>query len=249
MITVENCPRPRRLARFWRRRKKVVALFSYRFDAHLVPALIENITPIVDAWIAYDDRNARGVFTDEMARRRELLKAARDIGADWIIAVDPDERFEARVAARIHALTARRGRVAWSFNLREMYGPAAYRIDGLWGTKKRYRLFTAFDPAELPDAGLHNESFPAEGGFSLRDSDLNLYHLKMIDPKRRAGRRDLYNFLDPERAYQAIGYDYLADEEGAVLEEIPAGRHYLPPHVDDGGLWMYDLASPAQSRD
>ncbi|MHB9448567.1 hypothetical protein ACYG9R_17570 [Mesorhizobium sp. RSR565B] len=35
-----------------------------------------------------------------------------------------------------------------------------------------------------------------------------------------------------------MGYDYLADEAGAVFEQIPPGRDYHPPHVDDGGLWM-----------
>lgn len=72
-------------------------------------------------------------------------------------------------------------------------------------------------------------------------SGLNLYHLKMIDPARRSARRDPYSFLDPHRRDQAIGYDYLADATGVQLEPIPPDRRYHPPHLDDGGLWMYDL--------
>ncbi|MDX8451038.1 hypothetical protein, partial [Mesorhizobium captivum] len=58
----------------------------------------------------------------------------------------------------------------------------------------------------------------------------------------RAARRDLYNLLDPDRRLQQVGYDYLADETGAVLEAIPPGRDYFPAHTDDGGLWMADLS-------
>ena len=47
-------------------------------------------------------------------------------------------------------------------------------------------------------------------------SQLNLYHLKMIAPERRRARSALYSALDPLREHQAIGYDYLADDVGAV---------------------------------
>jgi hypothetical protein len=63
----------------------------------------------------------------------------------------------------------------------------------------------------------------------------------MIARARREARRDLYNSLDPDRLYQSIGYDYLAEDEGAVLERIPRGRDYHPQHIDDAGLWMPSL--------
>jgi hypothetical protein len=66
----------------------------------------------------------------------------------------------------------------------------------------------------------------------------------MIARKRRMGRAALYNHLDPGRRMQAIGYDYLADDHGAILEQIPAGRGFSPPHEEDGGLWMAAIASP-----
>jgi hypothetical protein len=65
----------------------------------------------------------------------------------------------------------------------------------------------------------------------------------MISPLRRAGRRNLYKHLDPEHRYQSIGYDYLTDEAGAQFEAIPPRRRYLPPHSDDGKLWMGELPS------
>ncbi|TPN82615.1 hypothetical protein FJ987_27240 [Mesorhizobium sp. CU2] len=217
-------------------------MFSYRYDAHLVPDLLANLDPIVDGWVAYDDRAADGIFSDEPQRRRALIAAACDAGAAWVLAMDPDERLENAVAGRIGQLTGGSRRNAWGFRLREMYTPASYRVDGVWGLKMQHRLFRAYHPDRYRSPVLHGAWFPEDAGFNLRDSGLNLYHLKMIEPKRRSARRDLYNHLDPDRRMQPIGYDYLADESGAVLEAVPAGREYFPVHSDDGGLWMADLS-------
>jgi hypothetical protein len=240
MITAKRLTPPPRFPRWgpWRK-PQIFAVFSYRFDAHLVPDLLANIEPIVDGWVAYDDRGASGIFSSEMARRRALLAEARRMGAEWILAVDPDERFEVGLKDKITALVRKRRRVAWGVRLREMYSPTEYRIDGIWGRKIQYRLFSVYDPAELVGDELHDQWFPRNGRFELKHCDVNLYHLKMIDPKRRLARRDLYNRLDPDRKYQPIGYDYLTNEAGACFETIPLGRAYHPPHRDDGGLWMH----------
>ncbi|WP_131802958.1 hypothetical protein [Mesorhizobium sp. ORS 3428] len=201
----------------------------------------------MDGWIAFDDRAATGLFSSEPQRRHALIAAAYEAGADWILAMDPDERLEVAVADRIGQLTSGSRRIAWGFRCREMYTPVSYRIDGAWGQKIQHRLFGAYHPDRYRSKDLHGVWFPEDLGLKLKDSHLNLYHLKMIEPKRRAARRDLYIHLDPDCRHQAIGYDYLADEAGAVLETIPAGRHYVPAHIDDGGLWMADL-SPARQE-
>lgn len=218
----------------------VLAVFSFRYDAHLVPGLLANIEPMVDGWVSWDDRGSGALFSDEPARRQALLCAARQAGAEWVLAVDPDERFERGLADAMPALVAAEGPVAWCFAVRELYGPDSYRLDGTWGRKSQSRLFRL--PAALDDspAPLHSPWHCLVPGAQLRDAGLNLYHLKMITAERRRARAALYNRLDPERLYQPIGYDYLAEEEGAVFETIPDGREYHPPHVEDGGLWMPD---------
>jgi len=248
MITSHMKPQPPRRTRLFRLRQRVIAVFSYRFDAHLVSDLIANLDPIVDGWIAYDDRKATGAFSSEPLRRHALLAAARDAGADWILAIDPDERLERSAAERIAKLTSVYRRIAWGFRLREMYSPTDYRVDGLWGEKIQYRLFKAYDPANCQSKAFHDLWYPSSVGFKARDSGLNLYHLKMIEPKRRIARRDLYDYLDPGHVLQDVGYDYLADEAGAVFERISPGREYHPPHVDDGGLWMADIAAGVHGR-
>ena len=241
VINMKPKPKPADWRNFFRRKQKVLALFSFRFDAHLVPDLIANIDPIVDGWIAFDDTNATGVFSSQVDRRRALLQAAKENGADWVLAVDPDERFEIDTAARIASLTQASGKVAWGFNFREMYSPTTYRIDGIWGEKKRFSLFRMFDPSERSDTGLHDTWYPKSNGFKEKYCGLNLYHLKMISPARRAARSGLYEFLDPDHRDQPMGYDYLAEEAGARFETIPAKRGYNPQHIDDDGLWMFNL--------
>lgn len=244
MLTVEV---PAGRDSFLRRlvRPRIVAVFSFRYDAHLVPDLLENIAPLVDGWISWDDRASTQPFSGDPGRRQLLISAAHSAGAQWVLGVDPDERFERGVAACIRQMVLVPGKVCWTFNLREMYGPQSYRVDGIWGAKKQKRLFPIFN-SQFPitersgfsSAELHASWVPPN--YRQLDSKLNLYHLKMIDPARRIARRDIYNALDPTGRYQAVGYDYLADETGAVFENIPAGREYLPPHREDHGLWMVE---------
>jgi hypothetical protein len=241
MMTSQIKPRRWRRSRLFWTRQRTIAVFSYRYDAHLVADLIANIDPIVDGWIAYDDRGATGVFSSEPQRRQILLEAAQNAAADWILAIDPDERLERGAADRIGQLTGDNRRIAWGFRFREMYSPTEYRVDGIWGKKIQHRLFRAYDPAHYRSKDLHGLWYPSGLGFKEEDSGLNLYHLKMIEPRRRSGRKALYAHLDPENEMQDIGYDYLADETDARFEKIADGREYNPPHDDDGGMWMADL--------
>jgi hypothetical protein len=104
----------------WRQRRlrpMVLAVFSYRYDAELVPDLLENVAPMVDGWVAFDDRQATDLFSSEPQRRRLLINRAKELGATWILAIDPDERIERGGATRIRSLTGERQRIIWEFNL------------------------------------------------------------------------------------------------------------------------------------
>jgi hypothetical protein len=217
---------------------RVLAVFSYRYDAHLVPALIANIEPMTDGWVAYDDRGGEGLFSNEVQRRLALLQAAREAGAKWALAIDPDERFEARLAKAIRRLADAEGSVAHTFAVREMYGPLHYRVDGMWGKKRQARLLSLNAGVTAPKGELHTSWAAFIPNARINDTDINLYHLKMITQERRQARAALYNHLDPDRRMQSVGYDYLADEAGAKFKRVPFWRGYHPPHQEDGGLWM-----------
>jgi hypothetical protein len=215
----------------------IFAAFSFRYDAQLVPALLDNIRPYVDGWVSFDDRQATELFSNEPLRRSQLLDAAISAGASWILAIDPDERLESIAVQEFNRLATREGNVAWAFNIRDLFTPDSYRVDGIWGRKKMARLFPARTLNAATAKGLHAHWFD-EGSLDIRFSDINLYHLKMISRSRRIGRRDLYKKLDPTNIFQARGYDYLVDDTTMKLETIPKQRGYFPPHIEDGELWM-----------
>jgi len=222
---------------------RVLAVYSFRYDAHLVPAMLANTAPLVDGWVSYDDRGSTADFSDEVHRRLALLEAARDAGADWALAVDPDERFEARLRRVLPSLLEGPA-TAYTFRLREMYAPRKYRVDGIWGQKRQGRLLDLRGGVVKPEGALHLPWHAFLADPRPVDTDVNLYHLKMITSQRRRARADLYERLDPEHRMQPIGYDYLADETGLVLERIPFGAGYRPSHREDDGLWM----APGEGR-
>lgn len=214
---------------------RIIAAFSYRYDAHLVPGLIENIRPMVDGYVAWDDRQAEAALSDEPTRRAALLAAAGAAGADWILAIDPDERLEDRLAGLIRRMTRRR--CVWLFPLREMFGPAVYRADGVWGDKWQARLFPAGIATAPSDARFHGRWFPEDHRLPTRRTDIQLYHLRMAHPVRRQHRWVTYAASDPERKFQALGYDYMVDDADMRLVPISAQAAYSPPFEEDGGLW------------
>jgi len=217
----------------------VIAVFSFRYDAHLVPALLENIAPVVHGYACWDDRRAPedDIFSDEPARRKALFNAASAMGADWILPIDPDERAEDSLADHITDMTTKFGPVVWNFEFREMFTPERYRIDGIWNAKARVRLFPCLPGMEPADQALHGNWTRNALNLPIRNSELNIYHLRMATPERRALRHLQYALLDPEREFQQLGYDYLIDERGAQLEPIPRGREFSPDHTEDRGLW------------
>lgn len=221
----------------------VLAAFSYRYDAHLVPGLLENIAPSVHGYVAWDDRAADLALTPETTRRSLLLAEAKRLGARWILAVDPDERFEDSLAARMPNMLHRGESSLWMFSVREMFDPDRYRTDGVWGGKQTMRLFPMQAVRGELTVALHGRWISDSTGYTFRDARINLYHLRMVTPERRSLRRELYAAADPARVFQKIGYDYLDDERGMRLERIPEGRGFSPAFVEDGGLW-----SPAPDR-
>jgi glycosyltransferase involved in cell wall biosynthesis len=236
----------------WRRlqrlRPTTLAVFSYHHDIGLVPDLLANLAPMVDGWVAYDDRRSPAAFSNEPRRRALLIDRARELGATWVLAVDPDERFERGLATAIRLFTRERQRIVWQFNLREMFSLGEYRIDGIWGVKSQGRLFPVFDGTFCSEAPVHGAWFEHIPGYSFLSTGFNLYHLKMINPERRAARRDLYSRLDPKQKYQSVGYDYLLDESRMELDAIPRGRDFLPCHTEETDRSLFKSSGSERSE-
>ncbi len=182
---------------------------------------------------------------DENENKRRLLDAARRHGAGWVLVCDADERYEQLFLRHLHATVDSlpdHQLASLSLVSCELWNsPDAWRSDGPWGRKSRARLFRlprqiAFDQSPA----LHGPWLPddAQRHGPMFYSRYRFYHLKSIRHEDRVARRDLYTRLDPARKFQAIGYDYLAQEgPGLQLMRIAPDRDYdrstLPPDLQE----------------
>lgn len=217
-----------------KKQPKLVALYAYRYDAQLVPDLVKNIEGFVDDFIEWDDRKNDQLWYHEGETREYLRNEARKIGADWVLCVDPDERFEKDAGDKIRKIIQTNQKIIYGFFFRELYKPNAYRVDDIWAHKTKYVLFPLLAGQEFMNYKAHSQWAPINSDYSKELQDINLYHFKMINPQNRQVRKNLYKKLDPRNDIQKIGYDYLTDEKNIKLEEIPKGREYFPEYKDYG---------------
>ena len=225
-------------------RPLVLGVFSFRDDAHLVPGLIENIGPMVDGWIAWDDRSSDSPFGDQRQRRKALLDEAVERGAGWVLALDPAERIEDALAGRIRDLVRADGLVAYEFHLRAMFSATEYRADSSWDQLVARRLFSirrgfAYDRAGSPDHrfGFGDHWYPSDASYRIIKQALNIYDFRPATPERRRLLKEIRVHLDPFIEQRPLAYEYLAYDTGE-LQPIPADRPYHPPLREDGGAWM-----------
>lgn len=226
---------------------RLVAAFSHRYDGQLVPDLLENLW-FCDEVISVDDSGNNVTWYHEGEMRERLREMARSAGADWLLCIDPDERLEKAAGAVIRSLIEDMRTVVYRFHFREMYTPSSYRVDGVWGEKVKDVLFPLLPDQEFMSLPVHSQWAPVNAEYSREHTGLNIYHLKMIEPANRVARAELYRGLDPEHRIQSIGYDYLSDETGILLEDIAAGREYLPPYRPDYGITQLGVPSTAEVR-
>lgn len=170
---------------------------------------------------------------DEPGNRRRLITAGQEVGADWFLTIDADERLEDAFWDDLDGLlrwAGESGVDAFKFRLREMWNsPTSYRSDGIWGLKTKLAFFRNAGAAhDYDDSAWHGEWVPMHymRDERCRQVAYDLFHLKMIREEDRVARRDRYKALDPENKYQLIGYDYLTDERGMLITPLAPGQSY-----------------------
>jgi hypothetical protein len=218
------------LFKLWGKKQKLIVVFSFRYDEQLVPDLLKNIEPFADDYIAWDDRKNDLIWRHDGEANNRLTEEARAKKADWVLHIDADERFEKNAGRVIREIIKSRKKVVYGFPFRELWTPHSYRVDGVWGKKAKYVLFPLLTGQKFMNTRVHSQVSPQNDDYERVLTNVNLYHFKMIDPKNRLDRMRLYKQLDPVNQFQSIGYDYLNDESGLVLEEIAKGREYFPSY-------------------
>lgn len=242
--------------RWFRRRPRILALLAFRNEMRYLPDYFESVAPLVDGVIALDDGSTDG-STEFVAARSEVLELVRNpreephewndamnhrrlVEAswkhhpDWVVGLDADERLERSFRERAEGEIERaklEGHRAFRLHVREIWAdPMQFRADGVWGTKSSPRFFEARRDHEFHMQQLHCYWAPLNSmtGGDFPYADLFLYHLRMLHEEDRRQRQLRYEMLDPRSEHQSIGYAYMTDSAGLVLERIAKGREYAP---------------------
>jgi hypothetical protein len=245
-----------RLRRFRRRGPaRVLGLVAFRDESRFLPGLLENLATQVDGVVALDDGSTDGSAAlvrdhplvlellevrpgaqaelEDGRNHRALTEAAWKHGADWLLGVDADERLERGFRSRAEEEIARaetHGHPAVWVWFRELWdAPDQFRVDGIWGQKRKACLFRSDPSHRFDDRRVHANwaSWPPPDG-DYPQGDLNIYHLRMIRPEDRRRRVERYRRIDPDNAIQPQGYDYLLNEQGVQVRRLDPGREYVP---------------------
>lgn len=154
---------------------------------------------------------------------REALKYAED---EWVLVLDADERlgrmFRQQATQAIN-LAKQYGFTVLGLRLAELWNePNQYRMDGIWGKKRRGRLFLLRGNHQVHVDKFHAPHYSSTINHlkDIAPVDVYIYHLGMLTRSQRENRRDKYKQLDPGNQWQSIGYDYLTDESSLRLKRI-----------------------------
>lgn len=209
---------------------KLAAVYARRHEPQwLIDDMRRNLG-WVDELIELDDRDrpADQTWGHEGTMRARQRQMAVDAGADWVLVVDPDERLEDRAARVVRALMQQyRGRpVVLRLRLRELFAPDAYRVDGRWDRYWRGRLYPVRDDSVMSGKAIHCPPCPIN--HPRVPVDVNLYHLKMVEPANRAARALAYAGAEAQHGHPGRDWSRLTAGRGMVLRKIPPGRQFSP---------------------
>lgn len=227
----------------------IFAIMCVKNEEYHLPGFLNSIEKYVDGIVALDDGSTDNTLTilknhpktkyvielpyhsscdwNEKSNRILVLNKAKELGADWVLCCDPDERFEINFLKQIKKLTLTPNTCYW-IHFRELWGNfKQYRSDGIWNHKRKDILFPLADTMTYDYKSNHHIPWHYKELENHQvQLDYNLYHLKMVNAIDREKRKILYNTLDPNKEMQAIGYDYLTDETGIKLTSVSFWKRY-----------------------
>ncbi len=213
---------------------RLIAVYSRRHEPDwLVEDLRANLDPWVDGFAEVDDRDrpASEPWGHEGQMRTRQRQAAIDAGADWALVVDPDERIEDQAGSIIRPiLEHERGEVLYRLRLCELFAPDAYRVDGRWGALRRARIYPVRPGQHMSSKPIHAPPIPVNTGYPRVDLDVNLYHLKMIEPQNRPERARAYARAEAQHGVPRRHWSRLHQTSGMRLQPLSSGRGFSPTY-------------------
>lgn len=176
-----------------------------------------------ETFVFYDNQDE----WNDYANRVMLLTRAASKGYEWVVWLDADELLhdvcKADILNQVN-FANKMGAIGVQYRVREMWDETHWRSDGIWGGKAKVVVqknpmispVVRWGPRHLNR--LH--AFPLQAG-AMVETEKQLLHYGMSTPEKRTARFLKYKREDPSNKFQpGIGYDYLLDESGMVLQSI-----------------------------
>lgn len=256
---------------------RVLCLLAVRNGAADLPGHLESVGAVADGVVALDDGSTddtrsileahplvERVLTnpvrpsyegwDDAANRNRLLEAAIELGADWVLVLDADERIDRDDAAalRLHLDSGADPDCAYGMRVFRMVEDLEhYDLADLWV----WRLFAPQPGDRFPDDRLHYVPVPVR--IPREDwvqTTVRIQHLSSLTADRRRARFAKYAEADPELAFQASYEHLLADPEPSAVRRWPRRPAGLPVIATEAGhgagaldLHGLDLEGPVLS--
>lgn len=233
---------------FYKKKPSIILIVQFHNEIERLPNFFTNVLPHVDGIIGLNDGSFDGSAEyflaqpkvlelihrpirkphvwDEPSNRQALIKASHQYRPEWILALDVDERLEIDFREKIERsiwIANILGKSVISFRLLELWdNENNYRIDGIWGSKRRNRLFRWIPSHQVKNVAFHGSWLSVEhhlkrGPFR---SNHRIYHLGNMTEALRIKRIEKYCRLDSNNEFQPIGYDYLNEKSGLRIRSI-----------------------------
>ncbi|CCO09051.1 glycosyltransferase [Desulforamulus hydrothermalis] len=167
--------------------------------------------------------NEQPSFNNEIVLRQQLWNMAVKAGAEWILILDADEKFEDKAVKEIPLLTLDPDIDVYYFRLYDMWDEQHYREDTYWQAHLTYRPFMLRYKPGFPYKWLttpqHCGRFPVNIKiFKGCANPLRIKHLGWMKPADRLLKYRRYMQLDPEGKYGVMEqYKSILDTEPRLL--------------------------------
>lgn len=213
---------------------KIAFACGWRYEPEWLLDDWKENTKWADFHIVVDDRgrDPKEKWDNETLRYIKYREIAIELGADWLFVTAPDERLAPDAEQIVRKAMLNLDNIYYDVRVLELYTPTQYRCDKFWDNQYHATMYRIQPNQQFTPSTLHANPVPTTPYLKPLILPTDIYHLKHIEPESRKNRIKIFKEMDPEEKMGGLGegYDYLDDDEGIELCDIPKEKQFYPPY-------------------